>query len=196
LPRSRKRLEVVEDGVAALRIDADRRLVEDQHVGVVDERGGDVEAPLHAAAERLRLVAGAVGEADEGERGVDALAEQRAAQAVEGAEQLQVRRRAEVLVDRELLRHDADAALGRVRVLVERQARRAAADEDLAAVGADQAAQHRHGRRLAGAVRPEQADDLAGADVERQVGDDGAVAVRLEETSGFEHGSSGKRAQL
>jgi hypothetical protein len=38
------------------------------------------------------------------------------------------------------------------------------ADEDLAAVGCDQAAQHRHGRRLAGAVRPEQADDLAGSD--------------------------------
>ena len=130
------------------------------------------------------------------ERGVDTLAEQGTAQAIESAEQLQVRRRAEVLVDRELLRHDADAALGRMRVLVEGQARRAAADEDLAAVGADQAAQHRHGRRLAGAVRPEQADDLAGADVERQVGDDGAVAVRLEETSCFEHGSSGKRAQL
>jgi len=114
----------------------------------------------------------------------------RAGEPVEGAEQLQVRGRAEVLVDRELLRHDADAALGRVRVFVEGQARRTGADDDLAAVRADQAAQHRHGRRLAGAVRPEQADDLARADVERQVGDDGTVAIRLEETSGFEHGSS------
>ena len=43
-------------------------------------------------------------------------------EAVERAEQLEVGGRAEVLVDRELLRHDADAALGVVRVLVERPA--------------------------------------------------------------------------
>ena len=121
-----QRLEVVEDGVAALRVDADRRLVEDQHVGIVDQRGGDVEAPLHAAAEELRLVAGAIGEADQLQRRVDALAQQRAGQAVERAEELEVGGGAEVLVDRELLRHDADAALGVGRVLgqLERGSRR------------------------------------------------------------------------
>ena len=61
------------------------------------------------------------------------------------------------------------------------------ADEDAAAIGGDQPAQHRHRRRLAGAVRPEQADDLAGADRERQVGDDGAAAVRFAKALGFEH---------
>ena len=188
MPRSRERLEVGEDGVAALRVDADGGLVEDQHVGIVDERGGDVEAPLHSAAERLRLVAGAVGEADERERRVDALAQQRAGHPVERAEQLEVGGGAEVLVDRELLRNDADAPLGEVGVLVEGQTRRVGADEDRAAIGADQAAQHRDGRRLAGAVRAEQADDLAGADRQRQVGDDGAAAVRLAKASGFEHG--------
>ncbi len=158
-------LEVVEDGVAALRIDADGRLVEDQDVGVVDQRGGDVEAPLHAAAEGRRLVLGAIGQADQLQRRVDALAQQRAGEAVERAEQLQVGGGAEVLVDRELLRHDADAALGARAVLGQLAGAHAPlADEDPAAVGGDQAAEHRHRRRLAGAVRPEQADDLAGAD--------------------------------
>jgi hypothetical protein len=37
LAAPRSGLEVVEDGVAALRIDADGGLVEQQHVGIVDE---------------------------------------------------------------------------------------------------------------------------------------------------------------
>ena len=77
-----QRLEVVEDGVAALRVDADRRLVEIRS-GVVEQRRGDVEPPLHAAAEGRRLVAGAVGEAHELERLVDAPARSAPREAVE-----------------------------------------------------------------------------------------------------------------
>ena len=186
-------LEVVEDGVSALRIDADRRLVEEQHVGIMDERGRDVQAPLHAAAERARLVPGAIDQADEVQRGVDALVEQRARQAVERTEEAQVRCGAEVLVDREFLRHDADATLGVEAVFAQLDAIGACADEHLAAVGADQSAEHRDRRRLAGTVWAEQADDLARADGDREVGDDGAVAVRFGQASGFEHLGSLRR---
>ena len=63
-------------------------------------------------------------------------AQQRAGEAVERAEELEVGGGAEVLVDRELLRHDADAPLGRLAVLGQPLARGAFADEHLAAVGA------------------------------------------------------------
>ena len=48
-----------------MRIDADRRLVEQEHLGVVEQRRGEVEAPLHAAAERPHLVPGTVRQADQ-----------------------------------------------------------------------------------------------------------------------------------
>jgi ABC-type multidrug transport system ATPase subunit len=63
----------------------------------------------------------------------------------------------------------------------------AAADEDAAALGDDEAAQHRHRGRLAGAVRPEQADDLARADLQREIVDDDPAAVRFALSLGFEH---------
>ena len=60
--------EVVEDGVAALRVDADRRLVEQQDVGIVQQARGEIQPPLHPAAECLHPVARAIGEADQRQR--------------------------------------------------------------------------------------------------------------------------------
>jgi hypothetical protein len=51
--------------VAGLRVEAGRRLVEQQQLGLVDERAGDHEAPLHPARQRLDLVAGPLGQLDE-----------------------------------------------------------------------------------------------------------------------------------
>ena len=50
---------------------------------------------------------------------------------------------------------------------------------DRAAVGADDVEDHPHRRRLARAVRAEEPEDLAGPDVEREVGDDVDLAVAL-----------------
>ena len=50
---------------------------------------------------------------------------------------------------------------------------------DRAAVGPDDVEDHAHRRRLAGAVRPEEAEHLAGADVERQVAHDVGRAEAL-----------------
>src|SRR5438270_10583740 len=44
-----ERLDALEDGVAALRIDSDGRLVEHEQPGPVEQAGGDVQTPLHAA---------------------------------------------------------------------------------------------------------------------------------------------------
>src|SRR6185437_2511767 len=126
-----QRLEVVEDRVAALRIDADRGFVEEQHVGIVNQRAREVQAALHAAAEARGLVAGAIGEADERERLARAFAQRLSRDAVERTEELQVRRRGKVLEERDLLRNEADASLRRVRI----RADRFAGDRHLAAVG-------------------------------------------------------------
>ena len=60
-----QRFDVLEDLVARLRIDADRGLVEQQQVRLVHERGGEVEAPLHAARIGADAIVLAIGEADE-----------------------------------------------------------------------------------------------------------------------------------
>ena len=66
-----QRLDALEDGVAALRVDADGRLVEHQQLGLVQQTGGDVATPLHAARVALDPLVGPIGEADEVEHLVD-----------------------------------------------------------------------------------------------------------------------------
>ena len=152
-----QRLEVVEDRVAALRIDADRRLVEQQDVGIVQQAGGEIEPPLHAAAERLDAIARAIGEADELERRRDRLVERGARQAVERAEEAQV-----VRAPTARRRARDPAARGRCAASSDRcrPPSRCAVDQHLAALRRQQPGDHRHRRRLAGAVRAEQADEL------------------------------------
>ena len=48
-------VEAVPEQVAGLRVEAGRRLVEQQQVRLVDQRPGDRQAPLHAARQRLDL---------------------------------------------------------------------------------------------------------------------------------------------
>ena len=60
-----QRLDALEDLVARLRIDADGRLVEQQQFGIVQDRGGQIEPPLHAAGIAAGAIALAIGEADE-----------------------------------------------------------------------------------------------------------------------------------
>jgi hypothetical protein len=69
-------------------------------------------------------------------------------------------------------------------------------EEHLARVGADHADGHAERRRLAGAVRTEEADDLSRLDGERDAVDDGASPPeRLDEALGFEEGHGGKLPQ-
>ncbi len=58
-------LEVVEDGMAALRVHAHGGLVEKQNLWVVEQRGSQVKAPLHPATKRCYLVLGSISEANQ-----------------------------------------------------------------------------------------------------------------------------------
>ena len=72
-------LDFLEDVISRLRIDADRRLVEQDEVRAVNERGAEVQPPLHAARVGLDPFVGSIGEAHRLEHAVCPLTERRAA---------------------------------------------------------------------------------------------------------------------
>ncbi len=95
-----------------------------------------------------------------------------AGEPIGAGEEVEVLGDRQLAVERELLRHVADA-------LARRGARRAqvdAGDAQRAAGRRQQAAEHAEGGRLAGAVGAEQAEDLAGLDLEADVVDGGEGA--------------------
>ena len=156
--------------------------------GVVHQGAGDVQAALHAAAEAVGPVAGAVGQADLGQHRIGPPGQGRAAQAVQGAEQQQVAACAQVVVQGQVLRHQADVAAcgGGVARLV------LAGDAHRAAVGRGEAGHHRQRGALAGAVGPEQAQQGAGRHLQRHIGHRLACAVALGQVAGVEQRCGGR----
>ena len=65
-------IEPIPEQVARLRVEARRRLVEQQERGLVDQRAGDGQASLHPARQRLDLVVRALGQLGELEQLVGA----------------------------------------------------------------------------------------------------------------------------
>jgi hypothetical protein len=152
-----ERPHLLPDGLATDRVEAGRRLVEEEDAGLVHQRRGEVEAPLHAA--RIGADA-AIGGGDE----VDPLQQVvGAAPALRRRDTLQRRLQADQLaaghqrVERRFLQGDADRGAHRPRLLDDV----VAGDGGAAAGGQQQRRQHPHGRRLAGAVGPEETVDLA-----------------------------------
>ena len=68
-----ERVDEVPDGVPRLRVEAQGRLVQEQHAGIVEEPPGDLEPALHAAGKVLDQVVLAALELDHGEHLVDPL---------------------------------------------------------------------------------------------------------------------------
>ena len=94
---------------------------------------------------------------------------------VDARDEIEVLEHRQVLVEAEALRHVADLAADFVRFVHEIVAEALAR----AAVGLEQAAEHADGRRLAAAVRPEKAADLAPGDLQVQALDHLEVAETL-----------------
>ena len=150
MPCAAERLDAREDRVAALRVDADRRLVEHQQPRPVEQPDADVEPALHAAASTGRPVAGPLVEADDLEHLADA--------------PLELARRPARTAARRSAGSRARSGPGRSRAPGARSrwppwpppsptSIGRAGDRDLAAVALEQAADHRDRGGLAGAVR-------------------------------------------
>ena len=145
------------------RVHAGRRLVQEDHVRLVDERRRERELLLHPAGEELRLPVLEPGQPGEGEQVAGALRLLRARHAPKLREEVEVLGNREVGIQAEPLRHVARARLARVRVADDRVAE----DESVARRWLDDGGQHADERGLARPVRAEQAEELAARD--RQV---------------------------
>ena len=133
----------------AARVQAGRRLVEEQHRRAVDQRGGEVEPPAHAARVRLGRPLRGVRQVEALEQLVRAGARVLAGHVVELPDHLQVLEPGQVLVDRRVLAREPDLRAQRRRVALHVQAR----DARAAGVGLQQRREDPHRRRLARAVR-------------------------------------------
>ena len=151
-----------EDALARLRIDADRRLVEQEHARCMQEGAGEIEAPLHAAGEGRDDVVGALGETGDVERARDGRTRVAPRQPEQAHEEMQVLACGQRRVERDLLRHQAERAPRLRRLAVDGMA----GDRRRARARPAQRREHGQRRGFAGAVRPQQADDLAGLDRE------------------------------
>ena len=153
-------------------IQTGRRLVEEQHLGVVDERGGYVQPALHAPRVGTDRALEGVADVDEAGQVVQPLVDLAPGQSVEPALQPQKLHPGLLGVEGRLLQGDADAQsdlLGFDRHVM-------AGNHGAAFARREQGAEHPDGRRLPRAVGPEKAVDLALGDVEIE-GFDGRRAV-------------------
>ena len=157
MPSAAQRADRAPRPSAARRVEAGRRLVEEDELGVADERDAEVEPALLAARERLHPRVALLVQADE----VDHLVDVARPLVVAGEHPVDLAHVSTGQSSR-LLEHDADPlaerALGRARVEAEHA--------DLARVALPVALEDLDRRRLAGAVRAEQAEDLADGHLE------------------------------
>ena len=148
----------------SLRIEARRRLVEEQHAGPVDQPHRDVELPLHAAGVGARLPVGRGGQGELLEQFADTRAEPRSVEPVELPLQCQVLAPRGVDVHAGFLRHAPDGPPDGVGLLEHVETRHASN----AGIRARQRVEDLHCRGLARAVRPEQPEDAAPRHHERE----------------------------
>jgi hypothetical protein len=185
--------------VAGLGIQAGRRLVEEQQVRFVDQCPGDDQAPLHAAGQRFDSIVGSFGQLDEFQQLDRPAARLLPGQAEVAAEDQQVLDDAQLFVEHIRLGHDAQPGPNRrtvARGIEPEHGERPVADRRN---GAD----HPHRGGLPGAVRAQEAEGLAGRDVEvhcvhsrertEPLGQAAGVDERLRggETVGRSHGADG-----
>ncbi|MBI4950708.1 MAG: PAS domain S-box protein [Myxococcales bacterium] len=170
--RALERRHDVPEPAARLRVEAGRRLVEEEDRRVGHERAGDREALLLAAGEVLAAGALLLAQGYEIEHFVDRLAA-----SVEGAEERERLAHRELGLEVRLLERDAEPLAQPRRVLLP-----AATEQgDLARRRLEQPLEDLDRRGLAGAVRPEQAEALPAYHLEVEPVDRDDVAEALHE---------------
>ena len=169
--------DVAPDRAAGLGVEADGRLVEEQHARRVHQAAGDLQAPSHAAGVRLHRRVTAVPEVDHLEHLAHPRRDDLGVDAVELGVQAEVLLGGEVAVERRVLEHEADVPADGVALADDVEAAHAGGTGR----GPGERAQHVDRRALAGAVGAEEAEDLAASDGERDTADGLDLAVGLDE---------------
>ena len=152
---------------ARQRIDAGGRLVEDQQIGIVDQRAAEAELLLHAARKLAGRPVGKGRKPGAVEQGRDAGLAMRAVMAEQPAEEIDILedRQCRIEIAAEALRHVGDARTDPV--AVPRPGHVAAKDLDAALLQRAGTGNQGQQARLADTVRSDQPDHLPGRNVER-----------------------------
>ncbi len=180
---------------AQLEVEGAQRLVEEQHLGVVDQRAGDRDALLLAAGELLRLAAGHRAELDEVEHLLDLL--------LDGLDAAAAQTEGDVLVDVQVREERVVLEDGVDLALVGRQGGDVLAGElDGPGGGVLQSGDHPQGGGLSAAGGAQQREEGARGDgeIERVDGGEGAVGfadlaeadVTAAALGGVRHGHIGR----
>ena len=143
--------DVVPETLAALDVESQRRFVEKDHLGFVDQRRGDVELAAHAAGVGHHQAIQGIAQFEIFSQLVDALGDLGLGHAVEMALQLKVFSAAEEIIDPGLLRHHADGPAHLFRLGIDI----VTGDEDFSLVETAKGGQHSNSRGLAGAIGPQ-----------------------------------------
>ena len=157
---------------AALRVQPGRRLVQEEHPGLVQERPRQLQPPFHPAGKRPHRHVGAVGELGPRERLLDERGDPPRPDPVEHRVQLQVLAGGDPVVQRGLLEDDADEIADPIRLGGDLDPRHAAG----ARRRREQCGQQVVSRRLARAVRAQQPELFTGGHLERHLLDRHQVA--------------------
>ena len=170
-------LEQIPHRTPALRVKSDGRLVEEQHLGRMDEAARDLQPPAHPARIGLHEIVGALGQAHHVDQVLRPLTPHAPAEIVEAAVDVDVLPSGEVEVGGQRLRNHADRFAHAHRVARDVEA----GDESMPRGGHDQRRQHPAKRSLARAVRSEQAEQFAAPHLETHVVDGGKLAEAFSE---------------
>ena len=168
------------------RIQPRGRLVEDEHVGVVDEGLGEADTLLVALGQLAAEPVAHVVDARPFHDLLQALAAFAARDALDLGDELEILDDAHVRVERRRFRKVAGPALGVNRLVEDVEP----GDNGFAVGGRHVAGQNPHRRRLAGAVGSEEPEDFAALDSEADVVDGSHAAVAFGEVLNLDHGEA------
>lgn len=167
------------------RIDARGRFVEEQGARFVHDGAGERQALLQAERQILGGLAGMAAEIEDIGHQLDAFAPALPAKAIDAGEEFEVLRDRQIAIKREFLRHVAElvAGFGGIAAKIE------TGDATFAAGWFQQAAEHLEGGGFASAVRAEQAEDLAAANIKADIVGSGEIAEAFGEAPSLNHRS-------
>src|SRR5688572_1900471 len=172
-----------------LRIEPDHGLVDDDHLGTVEKRARDDELLPHAVAVALHQLILPFEQVEEGEELTQSPLHRLAALVVQAGDESEKFRAGELLINERSVRDEAELRFGRDRIHRDVDA----GDTDRPRGRLENPGDHPERRRLARAVRPEEAEQLSlrHSQVDRVYG--GEPAVALGQRRELDHGVSGWR---
>ena len=177
-------VEVLPYRDAALRVESDRRLVEEEDFGVVHEGADEVDAAAHAAGVGADALSGHVRKADQLQQLVGLAPGIAPGEAIEHALKLEEVPAGGEVVEAHLLHREADAPADGLGIGVDVVPGHADASRGLP----EQRGEYLHRGGLAGAVGAQEAEELLPGDIEVDACDGaGAVRIDLHEVSDLDH---------